>query len=289
MQDFGIENRALQYLVLGALRARADLHPSQYALKGSHAAIKRVAELMANGYKYAVEIDIKDCFASFDGEKVVDRLPIPKRVTTSVLLNGSHNLVYHSMWASMFGQAKPEANQTMFAAEHAGAQRGFPQGSAASPLAVEMLLASLYVQLPATGVSVGYADNFLALGKGEKEAVAISSAFGCALKAHPAGHLVPNIPKSFGPGQPVEFLGHRLQRCQGAVKIDPTAENVQKFWDRVSLDVFRIKASPDKETARWRAAEARGYVRSWTSMFILCNDINSYKAKALERIALALG
>jgi hypothetical protein len=94
--DFGIENRALQHLVLGALKARADLHPNQYVMKGSHDAIRRVTELMANGYEYAVEIDIKDCFASFDGEKVLDLLPLPKRVTKSVLLNGSHNLMYHS-------------------------------------------------------------------------------------------------------------------------------------------------------------------------------------------------
>jgi hypothetical protein len=94
--DFGIENRALQHLALGALKMRADLHPNQYVMKGSHDAIRRVTELMANGYEYAVEIDIKDCFASFDGEKVLDLLPLPKRVTKSVLLNGSHNLMYHS-------------------------------------------------------------------------------------------------------------------------------------------------------------------------------------------------
>ena len=98
--DFGIENRVLQYLVLGALKARANLHPNQYAMKGSHAAIRRVAELMANGYEHAVEIDIKDCFPSFDGEKVPDLLSLPKRVTKSVLLNGSHNLMYHSYWSS---------------------------------------------------------------------------------------------------------------------------------------------------------------------------------------------
>ena len=140
--DFGIENRALQHLVLGALNARADLHPNQYAMRGSHSAIRRVAELMANGYEHAVEIDIKNCFASFDGEKVPDLLPLPKRVTKSVLLNGSHNLMYHSYWSSYFGTASPEAHDVLYAEEHVGAQRGFPQGSAASPLAVEMLLAA---------------------------------------------------------------------------------------------------------------------------------------------------
>ena len=288
VQNFGIENRTLQYLVLDALRAQADLHPSQYALRGLHAAIKRVAELMASGYIFAVEIDIKDCFTSFDGDKVVDLLPLPKKVTKSVLLNGSFNLVYHSNWTGTFGQAKPDANQTWCAEEHAGAQRGFPQGSAASPLAVEMLLAPLFDQLPATGAAVGYADNFLALGKTEQEAVAMSLAFGCALKAHPAGHLAPNPPNKFGPGQPIEFLGHRLQMRKGTIAIDPTPENVQKFWNQLSWHLSRIKNSPSKKGAERAAAKACRYLHSWTSSFALCGDISSYKAKALNRIELML-
>ena len=61
----------------------------------------------------------------------------------------------------------------MFAEEHAGAQAGFPQGSAASPLAMEMLLSSTALSVPATGASV-VCHNFLALGKTEQEAVATS-------------------------------------------------------------------------------------------------------------------
>ncbi len=91
----------------------------------------------------------------------------------------------------------------------------------ASSLDVEVLLTQLYTQLPVAGTSVGYVDNFLALGKEDTEAVAISTAFGCALNAHFAGHLVSNPPKTLGPGQPIMFLGHRLQMCNGSVKIDP--------------------------------------------------------------------
>jgi hypothetical protein len=70
---FGIENRALQYLVLSVLEVRADLHHSQYLLKGGvHKAVQKVADQMAGGPKWAIETDIKNCYASFEGTKVTD-------------------------------------------------------------------------------------------------------------------------------------------------------------------------------------------------------------------------
>jgi hypothetical protein len=84
--EFGIENRARQYLVLPLLRARSERHPCQYGRRGTQAAIARVAQLMARGYVWGIETDIADCFPSFDGEKVADQLPIPKRVTSAVVV-----------------------------------------------------------------------------------------------------------------------------------------------------------------------------------------------------------
>jgi hypothetical protein len=101
--DFGIENRALQYLVRSVLDVRADLHPNQYVLKGVHQAIGRVAELLVQGDHWAIETDIKDCYPSFDGEKVPDLLPVPKRVTQSCLLGASLRLRVHP--SLTFGQA----------------------------------------------------------------------------------------------------------------------------------------------------------------------------------------
>ena len=42
-QEFGIENRALQNLVIPVLKARSNLHPCQYLMRGSHKAIQQVA------------------------------------------------------------------------------------------------------------------------------------------------------------------------------------------------------------------------------------------------------
>ena len=78
--NFGLKNRALQYLVKAALSAAANLHPEQYCTLGVQRAISRVTGLMAAGYVRSIEIDIKNCFPSFKEEKLHELLPLPKEV-----------------------------------------------------------------------------------------------------------------------------------------------------------------------------------------------------------------
>ena len=69
--EFEIENRALQYLVRDVLIAVLELHPNQYATRGGvNAAIKHTKQTLIDGYRWAVELDIKDCYPSFDEEKL---------------------------------------------------------------------------------------------------------------------------------------------------------------------------------------------------------------------------
>ena len=93
--DFGPKNRTLQYLVKGLLQTLAYLHPHQFGTGngGLHAAIKHVVQVMQDGHLWAVEIDIEKCFLSFDADKVVDLLPLPKEVTERVVLSRHLNLV----------------------------------------------------------------------------------------------------------------------------------------------------------------------------------------------------
>src|SRR5665811_2624908 len=92
IKEFGIQNRALQYLVLPLLKVQANLHPNQYGMIGTHAAVKRVAELMTQGYVWAMETDLKDCYPSFDGEKIQGILPLPKKVTQHIMCCAPLNL-----------------------------------------------------------------------------------------------------------------------------------------------------------------------------------------------------
>ena len=94
---FGIDNRALQYLVLLVLRELVELHPSQYQTnpygpRGTHPAIEQVKKALSEGYVWAIEYDIKDCYPSFNGKELSNFLPLPKKVIEAVLLCEHLNL-----------------------------------------------------------------------------------------------------------------------------------------------------------------------------------------------------
>jgi hypothetical protein len=303
--DFGPETRALQYLLLPLLREIAGLHFHQFGTGngGSHAAIKHIAQAMKDGHLWAVEIDIENCFPSFDGDKVADLLPFPKEVTEQVLLarnlnlvpgnlldllggvsGGVHDAPYGSSHAPHFG---PAGGLGIFGAKVlAEARRGIPQGSAASPLLAEMLLALPLKQLPNLGQVFGYLDNFLVMAKSEDDAVSMAKALGCALEAHPAGPLRPKIKAVFRAGEPIDFLGHRLTMHQGTILIEPSPPNRQEFDAKVKTDLACVKGKSLSPTARARKIqELRKYVRSWTAAFKLWPQAEIRRKHWLAKIA----
>ncbi len=329
--DFGFENRALQQLVLPALKAQADdlIHPNQYLMRGTQAAIKRVADLIREGYAWAIELDIDDCYPSFDGQKVADLLPLPEQVTRSVLLGQYLNLrinpdlsfesgdstsfnsashlspghlstlthlsTSHQSTPSnhptshllqetnnSFSLADSGVDEFMFATEFAVARRGLPQGSATSPLVVEMLLAPVLASLPCEDW-VGYADNLLTLGKSKGDVVSIFTACGSAVTAHPAGPLRLNPPKVYKPGTPIDFLGHRLRCFGGQIRIEPTPDNLAKFKTKLQRGLKQVKKGNNKAAERLRK-----YVLGWVAAFKQCTDIPQIRAAALSQIAKAV-
>jgi hypothetical protein len=282
---FGFEHRALQFLVLQLLKAQADLHPNQYLMRGSHAAIKRVAQLMEMGHTWAVETDIASCYPSFDGEKLLELLPVPKEVTRNVLLSVTYDLLLHP---SFCGPAGPDENdEIIFPELFADARRGLPQGSAASPLVAEMLLAPLFDNLLTSGAWIGYADNFLAMGKNPSDAVSMTKALWSALKAHPAGQLGPNNPGVLTLTNSIKFLGHRLRLSNGAIRIDPSFDNLDKFEAAMKFGLQMIKKSSSKTARERKVRKLQRYVRSWAGAFGLCTDIGHHRETALKRIAMA--
>ena len=164
----------------------------------------------------------------------------------------------------------------------AEARQGIPQGSAASPLLAEMLLALPLKQLPSMGQVFAYVDNFLIMAKSEHDAVSMSKALGCALKAHPAGPLRPKIKGVFRAGEPIDFLGHR----HGSVKIEPSPDNLKKFGYEMSRGLSSIKGSSLSPAARARKVrELTRKVDGWASAFKLCENIQLHKEHWLAKIA----
>ncbi len=293
--DFGIENRALQYLVLSVLYVIADLHPRQFGVRGGvPAAITHVRDAMNDGYLWATEIDIKDCYQSFDGNRIADVTPIPKKVVEGVLISRNLNIVtvpgvtvpctHHVI----IGPADTEEKaKLLFAKYLADARQGIPQGSAASPLLAEMLLAPLLDQLPVGSEVAGYVDNFLVLAKDKGAAAATTSTFGSALLAHPVGQLTPKI-KSFPLGGPIESLGHRLTARHGVIEVEPSPSNRKKFERTLNRGLAYLKRPTTSPASRARKVrELKRDLRSWTENFRLCDGMEVYRGNWLTKILSA--
>ena len=139
IMDFGIKNRSLQHLVLGALWAQADLHPHQYGSRGgTRAALLIARKALMSGLNWVIETDVENCFPSFDGDKVPEFLPIPKEVSRKVIIGRHLNLTPGNItkWVGPAeGSNHVEGAGGLLADAEAEARRGIPQGSSVSSLA----------------------------------------------------------------------------------------------------------------------------------------------------------
>jgi hypothetical protein len=150
-----------------------------------------------------------------------------------------------------------------------------------------MLLAPLLSQLPSGSEVAGYVDNFLILAKDKDAAVATTSTFGSALKAHPAGQLTPKT-KSFPPGGPVEFLGHCLTAPHGRVETEPSPSNRKKLKRKLNRGLAYLKRPTTSAAGRARKVrELKRYLESWINTFRLCDDVEIDRAKWLAKIVSA--
>jgi hypothetical protein len=284
-----LKNRALQYLVRRPLKILADTVPFQYTLKGgTKAAIEHVVKVMSEGPVWAFELDVKDCYPSFDGKKLPSLIPLPKEVSDHVIVSEYLHLVpgnigYHFGTTGDDDPGLPyELEKTLV-----DARRGIPQGAAASHLVAETMLAIALRQIPdGVGQCVAYGDNCLVMAKEEGDVVQIVKALGGALKHHPAGRFWPNI-EFFRPGETINFLGHSFTpQAGGKIRITPSPKNSEKFEATVTAGLQHLQFSKlGKRARKRRHHELNRYVRSWTAAFSLCEGIGDYRAHWMKKIA----
>ena len=100
----------------------------------------------------------------------------------------------------------------------------------------------------------------------------------------------PKLPRIFKPGEPIDFLGHRLELLKGVVQIDPTPENLGLFRAQLQRDLRAIRRSEPNSVRRKKLTQhLRRFVRSWTGAFKLCANVGMYRADALKKIDAAAG
>jgi hypothetical protein len=289
--DFWIANRARQYLVLGLLEATAELGPNQYLTRGGvPEAIKRVAELMAEGYIHCIEIDIKSCYPSFRAEKMDTALPLKKEVINNVIMARDYNMVPGGRLMYLYGPTADDKGDPVALAERlVEARRGIPHGSTVSALVAEIVMASVLKALPGIGHVVNYADNTLVMAKTKEAALSLAKTVRLALLGHPVGPLTPYVKGEYKAGEAVYFLGHRLRTKATVVEISPSEKNVAKFCSELARS---LKTISDKKASmrarRARARDGRKAVKSWCANFKLCQGVDERKQKALMHIAKAL-
>jgi hypothetical protein len=244
--------------------------------------------MLSEGYGYAIEHDLENCYGSFHGAKVPDLLCLPKEVTERVILSRDLNLVSGNLYDvfSTVGPADDDDGEEpiMIVDVLAAARLGFAQGSASSSIVLEVLLSNVLKALPKTGKVAGYSDNNLTMAKSEKDGVMMSLALRSALKAHPAGPLRPTTRYFFG--NTIDYLGHRLTKFAGHVQIDPTPDNEAEFNDVLSSRLLRLKRPGLTKNQKARQALVlQRYVRSWCAAFKLCTGMTARRDKLLNQIA----
>ena len=234
---FGLENRALQYLVKRVLETQTQLEPYQYGLKGVFGAAKAVVANLNDGYCYTAEVDIRNCFPSVDVKALSAYLHIPPKVIQRVITGNHLNLVGGNIYHIHCGPAYDAEDFHILADQldkviQAGRQ-GLIQGSAVSSLVFETLLAPTLSALPKCGRCVSYADNILVMTKTMEDLELILFNLGGLLLKHPAGPFMSRLESINEPTDELAFLGHRFHLAKIGYKAAPSSQNEAYFKRRL--------------------------------------------------------
>jgi RNA-directed DNA polymerase len=200
--SYRVMQAAQQYLVWWVLAPRVRLHLGQYAVAGRDrtAAVVKAMELMEAGYDWVIRGDIKNCYPSMNGEKVLDNLPGPRAVLRQVVLPPlEQHLLYSKKHAALIRLVR----------------RGLPQGAASTALVAAAALVPVLNELPDDVVPILYVDDFAIFAKSKAAAAHAMNTLREALRAAPVGHLELKICNIHHVTDGFRFLGYEIFRDEG--------------------------------------------------------------------------
>lgn len=255
----GPENQARQLLIKNSLLHRFEIHPNQYVFNGGRdKAIQVLARNYRQGYTHVNEIDVYQCFRSFDIIGVSKFLLLPKEVCRNVLSGANLNISLSRRYERItdYNQSTSGGLTALQEFEYlesdwSPAREGLIEGSLVSPLACELLLSWVAEQLPEQlGKLVNYADNFFLMCKSDDDAKELHIILRKLLEQHPAGPLkVKNNYNAIKPNAPFEFLGYWFEPANGDLNIKwcENAYKKAKMQRARVYDLLRSKLSPKKK------------------------------------------
>ena len=245
---YGVLRAAQQYLVLWVLAPRLRLHAGQYGVPGRDRtdAIEAAKKRIKEGYRWVIRGDIKSCYPSMNGKKVLERLPGPQAVLRQVILPPSEgHLIYPSEHAALVDEVRG----------------GLPQGAASTPLVAAAALAPVLNELPDVAVVIVYVDDFAIFAASKAAAVETMNTLRKCLRAAPLGNLelkfcaMRHVSEGFG------FLGYDiLYEDSGGVIASPSPAAFKKL--ELQLDTVDAGLFPDTQAEKmarlssWRCSHA---------------------------------
>jgi len=218
---FCTEQRALQYLVKGALKPWLSrlTAENQFLLRGGRdAACTNVMMHLYMGYDHVCQVDVRRCFPSFAEAEIYRYVPLPKRVTENVVIARHLSL--------LISTKESVSDATNLLVE---ARRGIPQGSAVSSVVAEILLAPIARSAQDRCAVVAYNDNFLVMSRSNLDLVTNLKLLRARMQCHPAGPLCPTFTEFPTMRGPFEFLGYEFLPGNGRWHIRPSYQHVEKL------------------------------------------------------------
>ena len=204
-------------------------------------------------------------------------LPLPHQVTERVL-TARHLNIDSGNLVDIFGPADLPAE----------VRQGLPQGSAASSLVTEILLAPIAFALPIDVRAVIYADNILVLMREKSEAVTMGKTLHGALRCHPAGPLWPKMIEIRDAWSGFDFLGYHFSNEAGLAKAEPTSFNFNRFKQKHYSLLKQLKQEDGSLAQKKRLRQkARRYVQLWCPAFSLWSEWLEFRTKMLAEIESA--
>lgn len=266
-------------MVLTLLREAYTPAPFQFTRQGVQPAIKEALRLITEeGYAHVAELDIKSQFPSFEADKLLKTLPLPKGAIKEIILAQS------AIWKP-HGVLSYEIDSLLHQT-----QLGIPQGSAASAVVAEWSVSHLDFKAKNVAL-INYADNFFLFAKDAATLTHVLEVLRLAIAGLPGGSFIAHPPAGDPTSMGTVQVGFRMLGCWigksgDTVLVEPTETSQQELSDRFHSEagnVIALLAKSEKAIGPAQRIEGvqaylrlRSYVRSWLAAHACCTDIPDY-------------
>ncbi len=265
---------------------------------------KKAPEKMAkHRYNYVVLLDAKGNYDQWGHEGIRSLLVLPGAVIDNVVLNhhdeefrGARPLLksttrtkkatarFYLRRRLPTHYGSPYGGCLMASHERGHSRRGIYQGSAASPLVNETLLAWAIRELPEGTPVVAYIDDIVVFTGTKGEARAVARTLLSAFERHPAGPIRLKTCEVVRVRDGFDFVGYNYSVGRGQVRVVPAPRNLEKFEDRLDdLCADIDEKLEDGENFERELETAYKYVESWAAAFSVSPPARAWALHSLDQ------